>query len=187
MKIYGFHYKMMNKNKMTKIDRLLTDEHFQTAIKNLERLEKDRVFCRHGLNHCLDVARIACILSMEEHLDVPKELIYGAALIHDLGRSEEYVSGEPHDIASVKIGRPLLLASGFSEGETDGICRAIAAHRKHGGCDAKYGERNAKHDECDALSALLYRADKLSRPCFLCSASEECYWDEAKKNKTIYR
>ena len=76
--------------------------------------------------------------------------------------SQEYVSGEPHDIASVKIGRPLLLASGFSEGETDGICRAIAAHRKHGGCDAKYGERNAKHDECDALSALLYRADKLS-------------------------
>lgn len=172
-------------NKMNKINRLLTDVHFQAAIQKLEALEWDRVFCRHGLAHCLDVARIAWILSMEEQLEVSKEMIYGAALIHDLGRCAEYVSGESHDIASVRMGRPMLLAAGFSENETDDICHAIAGHRKHGGCDAKYGERNVKHDECDALSALLYRADKLSRPCFLCAASEECYWDEAKKNRTI--
>lgn len=35
------------------------------------------------------------------------------------------------------------------------------------------------------LAALLYKADKQSRNCFLCSAASECYWSDDKKNMKI--
>ena len=34
-------------------------------------------------------------------------------------------------------------------------------------------------------AALLYKADKQSRNCFLCSAASECYWSDDKKNMKI--
>lgn len=160
---------------MTKIDRLLNDADYRAAAEKIERLEANRIYCRHGLNHSLDVARIAWVIVLEEKLAIQKAVVYGAALIHDIGRGEEYESGEPHDAASVRLGRPMLYRAGFSEDDTQAICAAIAAHRQ-----------SAQTADTAILSQVLYRADKLSRPCFWCPAREGCYWPETKKNNTLY-
>ena len=41
------------------------------------------------------------------------------------------------------------------------------------------------HKELIYAAALLYKADKQSRNCFLCSAASECYWSDDKKNMKI--
>lgn len=33
----------------------------------------------------------------------------------------------------------------------------------------------------DGFCRMLYRADKISRACYACSASEKCHWSEEKK------
>ena len=57
--------------------------------------------------------------------------------------------------------------------EVSEVCEAIKKHKKR----SKTG---------GGLTDVLYRADKLSRNCFMCDAREECYWSEDKKNKSIY-
>ena len=37
--------------------------------------EKSRIFCKHDLQHSLDVARIAYILNLEADLKIEKEII----------------------------------------------------------------------------------------------------------------
>lgn len=160
---------------MTKIDMILADEEYRSAMAKIEYFEKDRVFCRHGLNHSLDVARIAWIYCLEEKLTIDKEVVYAAALVHDIGRSAEYETGESHDAAGVRLFAPLLCKSGFSEREQEAICAAVAGHR----------QSHKDSTQADILSELLYKADKQSRLCFMCAARDSCYWDETKKNKTL--
>ncbi len=134
------------------------------------RLEQDRIYCRHDMAHFLDVARIAYILNLEEGLGLPKELIYAAALVHDIGRWKQYKHGTPHEEAGVPLARPLLLSAGFSPEETEEILSAVALHRRGGG---------------EGLSDILYRADKRSRACHSCAAEAACDWDGEKKNLDI--
>ena len=53
----------------------------------------------------MDVARIAYIENLEAQLGLEKEDIYIAALLHDLGRVDEYESGIGHHIAGRKRAR----------------------------------------------------------------------------------
>ena len=128
-------------------------------------------FCRHTPEHFLDVARLMYIYALEEHLELPKELIYAAALLHDIGRAQQYQYNIPHDIAGVEIAREILTDLHFTEQEKELILSSIGHHRKG--------------DSCSMLTALLYKADKQSRNCFLCSAASECYWSDDKKNMKI--
>ena len=79
--------------------QLLEDQEYLALVKRLEQQERQRLFCRHGLSHFLDVARIAWIITLEqieqegmnvEHLVQYKDQIYLTALLHDLGRLAEY-------------------------------------------------------------------------------------------------
>ena len=65
---------------MTRINTLLHHKDFTEALHRLNELEADRIYCRHGLSHLLDTARIACLLQYEqlEHYSQP------AALSQDL-------------------------------------------------------------------------------------------------------
>ena len=56
---------------------------YQEHYKKIQELESERIFCRHTPEHFLDVARLMYIYALEEHLELPKELIYAAALLHD--------------------------------------------------------------------------------------------------------
>ena len=77
-----------------------------------------------------------------------------------------------HHLLSVKFAGDILRQSGFDEDETDLICDAIGSHNTDG-ADRK------------GLAYLLYKADKLSRNCFDCAASGECYWPDSERNKGI--
>lgn len=139
-------------------------------LRENEKAEENRPFCRHDMTHFMDVARIGWILNLEENCGIPRDWIYGAALLHDIGRHDQYADGTPHEKASARRAPGILRECGFSEEEIRMVVEAIAAHRD---------EKKAK--EC-SLGGILYRADKLSRPCFACKAEKDCNWKAGKKN-----
>ena len=93
---------------MKRIEAILQDVRFQKSLLRIEQLEQQRIFCRHGLEHLLDVARIAWILTMEEQLPLDKEIVYGAALLHDIGRDRQYEEQIPHHQASAGLAAEIL-------------------------------------------------------------------------------
>lgn len=158
---------------MERIDRILNHDLFLYHLSMNNAAEADRRFCRHGMAHFLDVARIAMIINLEEDLHISKDLIYGAALLHDIGKHRQYKTGKPHEIAGAEIAPVILEECDFTKEETEQIVNAIASHRDSNVKD----KRN--------LSGILYRADKASRACFCCEASADCNWKGDKKNLRI--
>ena len=73
---------------MERIQKILNHPLYQEQFKLLQDAEKDREFCRHTMEHFVDVARLMYIYTLEEKTNVSKELIYAAALLHDIGRYE---------------------------------------------------------------------------------------------------
>ncbi len=158
---------------MERIDKILNHDLFLKYLDLNEQAEKERIFCHHDMVHFLDVARIAMILNREEGLGIPKDIIYAAALLHDIGRHVQYADGTPHEEASAKLAPEILADCGYTDKETVVIVSAIATHRE------------AAVAKEDSLNGILYRADKASRPCFCCKAEKECNWKANKKNRTI--
>lgn len=156
---------------MERVNQILRHPAFRRTLGEIDRLEADRAFCGHGLDHLLSVARLMLIFAREEGLDLPRELIYAAALLHDIGRGAQYTDGTPHEDAAMDLVLPILADCGFGLGEAAPIVYAILDHRK--------GENPAD------LSRLLYQADKLSRPCFACPAEGQCDWPRERKNLTL--
>ena len=136
---------------MERIDKILNHKLFISCLERNKEAERDRIFCRHNMEHFLNVARIGEILNLEEQRRIPKVQIYAAALLHDIGRYRQYEDGTPHEQASAQLAPQILRDCGFDENETCVILNAIASHR-----DGKVkGE--------PGLRGILYRADKLSR------------------------
>lgn len=156
-----------------RINRILNHDLFIECINKNEIEEKDRKFCRHNMGHFLDVARLAMIFNLQEQLDIPRDIIYAAALLHDIGRFKQYQDGIPHEKASAALAPEILVDCGYDDKETCVIVSAINNHR------------NADIKEETSLNGLLYRADKMSRSCFACSAEKECDWKADKKNLSL--
>ena len=106
---------------------------YQQEYGALQEMEKDRAFCRHGLVHFLDVARIAYIFNLERQLGLTKDVIYAAALLHDIGRARQYQGGLSHDAESAVLARQLLEALpaelAFTADEENCIVEAVRHHR----------------------------------------------------------
>lgn len=145
---------------MERINYILNDPEFLNYLKKNEEAEVDRIYCHHDIAHFLDVSRIAYIISLEEKLNIDKEILYGMGLLHDIGRWMEYKNGIDHAIASKELAVGILQKCKFSEIEIKEIVTAIEGHRKKG--------------DTPPLEDVLYRADKLSRNCTLCSARITC-------------
>ena len=96
---------------MDRVNQVWRHPVYQEHYKKIQELESERIFCRHTPEHFLDVARLMYIYALEEHLELPKELIYAAALLHDIGRAQQYQYNIPHDIAGVEIAREILTES----------------------------------------------------------------------------
>ena len=154
---------------MERVQRILCHAEFKKSMEEIRILEKDRIFCCHGMEHLLDVARIAYIDNLEQAYGYPKDVVYAAGLLHDVGKYLQYREGIPHHISSEVIARQILEDTGYSAEEIEMICFGILNHRSLE--DA--GE--------DGFCRMLYRADKISRACYACSASEKCHWSEEKK------
>ena len=158
---------------MERIQKIITHPLYKEYAGKIKEWEKDRQFCKHDYVHFLNVARLAMIIKLKEQIDISEELIYAAALLHDIGRHIQYETGNDHAVASGRLAPPILKAAGYSERETDIIVEAIINHR------------NEKAKEEKNLKGLLYRADKLSRECYFCEVSELCDWKERKKNNKL--
>jgi uncharacterized protein len=155
-----------------KINLIVENQSFQYNLRKIERLEKQREFCLHDMQHFLDVARIMYIINLENTLDIPKYIIYATALLHDIGRGAEYENGIPHNSASVEIAKNILKQCKYDKEEIDEILCAIGNHRNN-------------TEKPKSLSNILYMCDKLSRNCTNCRAIENCKWPDDKKNMTI--
>ena len=160
-----------NVDSMDKVQRIWEHPLFQENLHTIEELERDRIFCGHDRTHLFDVARIAYIENLEQQTQIPKSLIYAAALLHDIGRHLQYQKGIPHHEASAMIAEKLLPECGFSPEDTTRILEAIRSHR----------DKTMRTGS--GLPGLIYRADKHSRCCFACPAEPECDWEDDKKNK----
>lgn len=158
---------------MNRIDKILKHDLFLYHLRENNTAEAERRFCRHNIVHFLDVARIGWILILEENLEIDKEWIYAAALLHDCGKHIQYTEGTPHEIAGGEIAPTILKDCGFDDNETAVIVDAILTHR-----DISVAEELN-------LRGILYRADKASRACFFCEAEKDCNWKDGKKNLTI--
>ena len=112
------------------------------------------------MNHFLDVSRLMYIFSMERGYAFGKEEIYATALLHDIGKWQQYKAGVPHEIASAEIAKRIL--DGGNAEETE----------------------NAGQDKWQ-LAEILYDADKISRACYTCPAEKDCNWSGEKKNQKI--
>lgn len=161
---------------MRRVNAVISHPLYRKCYKRLEELEKDRIFCRHQTTHLLDVARIAYISAMEQGISIKKDVIYTAAVLHDIGKYAQYEDGTPHERAGEGIAREILgtLPDGnkFSDEEKAMILTAIRGHRN-------------LRDDAEPLERLLYRSDKASRMCFACPAQEACDWSDEKKNMEI--
>ena len=88
---------------MKRIHKIQNHPIFREQYQLLVEAEKDRIFCRHTMEHFLDVARLMYIYDLEDGAGIDKEIIYAAALLHDIGRYEQIRIGTPHHIAGAKL------------------------------------------------------------------------------------
>lgn len=157
---------------MDRVDKILNHKIYQDYLKRLNNYEVKREFCKHNLEHFLDMARIAYIMVLENKLNYKKDVIYAIGLLHDIGRVEQYENGIEHHIASSNIAKEILQDIDFLEEEKEVIIEAIKNHR---------------NSESNDLNSIIYKSDKLSRTCFNCKASDKCNWSMEKRNmKIIY-
>lgn len=163
---------------MKRVNQIMNHPDFQFYLKEIEKFESGRIFCKHDIVHFFDVARIAYILKLENRLKVSKEIIYAAALLHDIGRYLEYKENIPHDQASVQLAEPLLADTKFNQTEREIILSAISSHRQ-------IPVTTSEMNESQELTYILFHADKSSRLCPFCPAKEACYWEETMKNRDI--
>ena len=162
--------------RMPRLNAVIQHELYKKYYKSIQECEADRVFCCHQMNHLLDVARIAYIKNLEDKLGFDKELIYVAAVLHDIGKSFQYRQQIPHDIAGAKLARRILESLPeefrFTEEESELICMAIKGHRR-------------RHEHMQPIEELFYESDKRSRMCLFCPAEKQCNWSQEEKNMEI--
>ncbi len=156
-----------------RINNILNHDLYREYLEKNKAAEIERRFCRHDMSHFLDVARLAMIFNLQEKLGIPEEIIYAAALLHDIGRWKQYEDGTPHEEASAVLAPGILSDCGFSEREISQILSAVLHHRKE----------SVKEEA--SLDGIFYRADKMSRSCFACEAEGECNWKGDKKNMDL--
>ena len=154
---------------MERFQKIVCHETYRQTYERLQELEKDREFCRHDMEHFLSVARISYLMVLEKKLDIPKDIIYATALLHDLGRADQYEKGISHEEAGAILAKEILKDCGYKTAERKRMVDTILKHR----------DTDGKEDE---FTAIFYRADKLSRDCIHCKVRQDCYWPEEKKN-----
>lgn len=154
---------------MENYNKIINNNLFKKTMSAINQKEKNRIYCCHSIEHCLDVARIAYILSLENTLNISKDIIYTTALLHDLGRA--YNDSE-HSKKSAEIAKQILEECNYPSQEKDQIIFAILNHRKNA-------------ESLNDLSDVICKADKLSRQCYSCKAQPSCYWKEEKRNQSI--
>jgi Predicted HD superfamily hydrolase len=159
---------------LKRIELLLNDKQYNEYLKANTDEEKGIKYCQHGLQHHMDVARIAYILVLEHNdlgyfakeagLDsklAAKETIYASGLLHDIAKWQEVQDGVDHAASGARLARDILPRAFFNANEIGLICKAIYEHRNISQNMSFLGER-------------VHRADNLSRVCSQCEERSNC-------------
>ncbi|ACL75683.1 HD domain-containing protein [Ruminiclostridium cellulolyticum] len=146
---------------MKKVHKILSHPQFKKYMELNFQAEQDRKFCRHDIQHSIDVARVAYIISLENNYNLDKEIIYITALLHDIARWKQYSEKVDHAAEGAVLARGILRDLKMDNNDTEMILDAIAKHRK-------------KEGHSTPLSKVLYAGDKSCRQCIVCSMVEEC-------------
>ena len=164
--------------RMPRVDAVWNHAVYQREYLRLAACEAERPFCRHQVDHLMSAARIMWIANLEHGYGLDREVVYAAALLHDIGKAEQYEHGTPHEEAGARLAASILEslppACSFSDEERQAIVTAIRGHRR-------------LRDGAEVLERLLFQADKASRACFACppEVRAACSWSDAKKNRSI--
>ena len=158
---------------MKRVNLIYAHPLFQEKFQALQEAEKERTFCRHTMEHFIDVARLMYIYALEHSLSISKEIIYATALMHDIGRIDQIQKGSPHEQAGAELCDRILPDCSFTKEEIDSIKASILHHR------------TVANDEKNLYDEMMYWADKKSRNCFACEMQKECNWDKEKMNLEI--
>jgi len=160
---------------MARVNQLLEQDDYLCYMEKIEALEKERRFCKHGFEHGLNVARIAYAYVLEKgDVSLPKEVVYAAAFLHDIGRWIEYQTGEDHAEASVQLALPLLETCQFSAENIQVILTGIREHRRN------------PEENLTLLGEALALADDWARDCRQCSVQALCYKHNQGMNQVVY-
>ena len=82
----------MNREENIRVRQIVTHPLYQQEFSALQKAEQERIYCKHTMEHFLDVARICYIMVLQDRAEISRELIYGAALLMiwaDTGRSQK--------------------------------------------------------------------------------------------------
>ncbi len=162
---------------MERLRKILEDPQYIRYQEWTRQWELERPYCHHNEQHFLDTARIAWILVLERGRSFRRDIVYAAAFLHDAARWKEYGDGKyDHALESALLAAPILQGAGFSMEEIEVISTAIAEHRRPPG------------DCASELGGILSEADKLSRRCWSCAASDGCrrYAQMATRSGPLY-
>lgn len=184
---------------MERVNRILDHPLFRECLRQIGEAERERIYCKHDMRHFLDVARLAWIACLEQGLKPDKEIVYAAALLHDIGRARQYACGTPHDAASAELIGQVMPECGFSMDEAAEVAAAVEGHSRRAAVagEGGQGRSTAAPEQCgysgeiggecprEYLGSILREADHASRSCFDCGARESCYWTEERKNLVL--
>lgn len=81
----------------------------------------------HSYEHTLRVRQLCLLIGEKEGADL--EVLEAAALLHDIGRSEEAISGESHAKIGAKMAVAFLAMTSFPSDKLKAVSSAIHTHR----------------------------------------------------------
>ena len=143
------------------IDRILSDERYLKKINRLNEIEKDRIYCKHDLDHFQEVYQILSILSSRRGLDDSRNMSKTMAYFHDIGRADSY--------------------DGYHRKSSSDFARILLG-------EYYYIDNNIVEDSLrDTWAKLLRISDQLSRNCYICKANEICKWLEGEKTNENWK
>lgn len=186
--------KKPSKDPLDRINGIINNPEFQDWIVANNQAEYGSEYCRHGLEHAFDVARIAYELWLDSKGNpLAKDIVYAAALLHDIGYWSKFENlHEEHDNDDCDCG---CHNHDHQKEEQETPAQVAAALAEDILFDAGYHPAviaeiqkailNMETEKGEGLSVILRKANQLSRPCFLCPMRENC-GKEHKNVRLVY-
>lgn len=100
----------------------------------------DRVHSKALLHHVHRTWWFADFLGKQRGLKYDREAVYLAALLHDLGLTNEYSADQRFEVAGADAASRFLLSNGYSAAKAELVWDAIALHSSAGIADRKQPE-----------------------------------------------
>jgi hypothetical protein len=100
----------------------------------------ERVHSRALLNHVHRTWWFAEFLGRKRGLKYDREVVYLAALLHDLGLTDEYAADQRFEVDGADAASRFLLDNGYADAKAQLVWDAIALHSSAGIADRKQAE-----------------------------------------------